>query len=109
MPRTRSGRVVKAPTRYEPEEIPLDDDDPGELEELGSDDDLVEGVYSDEEESDDDDEEDADEDGNLAGFVVGDDDISEDEEEDEDEEDEDEYEYEEDDGSDEDCSDEDDD
>jgi len=74
--KTRSGRIVKAPHRYEPVEIPLDDNDSEFSEELPleSDDDLVgEGVYSDEEESESDDE-DADEEGNLAGFVVGDDD-----------------------------------
>ena len=80
-PKTRSGRIVKAPQRYEPVEIPLDDNDSefGEELPLGSDDededvDLVgEGDYSDGEESESD-EEDADDEGNLAGFVVGDDD-----------------------------------
>ena len=68
--RTRSGRVTKPPTRYEPVEQVEDDyaaedydSDESEIKSDGDSDD-----FSEEE----DDEEDADEDGNLDGFVVPD-------------------------------------
>ena len=67
---TRSGRTVKKPDRYEPVEIPeddyKDDDDISDCESEGD-----ECLSEDESESE---EEDADEDGNLKGFVVCDDD-----------------------------------
>ena len=65
---TRSGRTVKKPVLYEPQERPEDDYAPDEYD---SDDDSeatdLEGSDDDEEEEDD---EDADEHGNLKGFVV---------------------------------------
>lgn len=68
---TRSGRTVKKPDLYEPEEICEDDysDSEGEGEE---------DIFADEESESD--EEDADENGNLKGFVVSDDDDDSDEE-----------------------------
>jgi len=68
--RTRSGRVSKPPTRYEPVEQVEDDyapedydtEDPGESSE----------DIETEEDEEDEDESDADEDGNLDGFVVPD-------------------------------------
>lgn len=65
---TRSGRQIKKPERYEPEEICEDDDDEEEAEDIFS---------SDESESESD-EEDADENGNLKGFVVSDSDEEDD-------------------------------
>lgn len=65
---TRSGRTVKKPDRYEPVEIPEDDISDCESEEESEGD---ECLSEDESESE---EEDADEDGNLKGFVVCDDD-----------------------------------
>lgn len=66
---TRSGRTVKKPVLYEPQERPEDDYAPDEYD---SDDDSeatdLEEEEEDEEEEDDD--EDADEHGNLKGFVV---------------------------------------
>lgn len=65
---TRSGRTIKKPVLYEPQERPEDDYTPDEYD---SDDDSeatdLEG--SDDEEEEDEDE-DADEHGNLKGFVV---------------------------------------
>lgn len=67
---TRSGRIVKKPDRYEPVEIPEDDyEDDDDISDCESEDD--ECLSEDESESE---EEDADEDGNLKGFVVCDDD-----------------------------------
>ena len=75
---TRSGRAIKKPILYEPQERPEDDFKEHEYDSSGDSD------GSDCEESDEgeetDDEEDADEDGNLKGFVV--EDSSEDEEDD---------------------------
>jgi len=62
---TRSGRYIKKPERYEPNEIC--EDDYNDCEE--SDDE--EDIFSSDEESDSD-EEDADDNGNLKGFVVSD-------------------------------------
>ena len=67
--RTRSGRAVKAPVRYEPVEQVEDDYAPEDYDSDESD------IKSDEEEDfseEDDDDSDADEDGNLDGFVVPD-------------------------------------
>ena len=68
--RTRSGRVSKPPTRYEPIEQ-VEDDYSAEDYDTETDEksDISE---SDDEEDFDDDDEDADEDGNLDGFVVPD-------------------------------------
>jgi ribonuclease E len=66
---TRSGRVIKKPVLYEPQEIPEDDFKPDEYDEdteTDDDDDI-------EDDDDDDDDEDADENGNLKDFVVEDD------------------------------------
>jgi hypothetical protein len=74
---TRSGRAVRKPVLYEPEERPEDDfgaDDYDEDDPNGEGDDVPE-----DDEDDEDDEEDADEHGNLKGFVVDD---TEDDEED---------------------------
>jgi len=70
-PRTRYGRNVKAPARFEPEEEIIDDYTDTECEdddeEFSDDDD----EYSDDDdEEDDDDDEDMDEHGNLKDFVV---------------------------------------
>ena len=66
--RTRSGRVSKPPVRYEPQELVEDDYAPDDYDTSEST--TVESIKS----SDDDDESDfdADEDGNLADFVVPD-------------------------------------
>ena len=64
--RTRSGRIVKKPVLYEPQEICEDDYSDDEPEEIDSDEEDIE--ESDDEEEDDD--EDADENGNLKDFVV---------------------------------------
>jgi hypothetical protein len=65
--RTRSGRLVKKPERYEPCERVEDDfsDD-----ESGDDDDLSD--YEEDSSTDNDDESDADENGNLKDFIVPD-------------------------------------
>lgn len=69
--RTRSGRVSKAPVRYEPVEQVEDDYGPDDYDtELGDSSDDEEDDFD---ETDDDDfEDDADEYGNLDGFVVAD-------------------------------------
>lgn len=67
---TRSGRIVKKPVFYEPQEICEDDFSDGEESDI-SDEDLSD-VEEDDEESDD--EEDADDKGNLKDFVVDSDD-----------------------------------
>lgn len=67
--RTRSGRVSKPPTRYEPVEQVEDDYDPEDYD-TEDPDDVSEDAVSDAEEEDD--ESDADDDGNLDGFVVPD-------------------------------------
>jgi hypothetical protein len=77
--KTRSGRVSKQPVRLEPTEIPEDDySDDG-----ASDEDFCEtdgeDICETDDESESEDESDADEHGNLKGFVVDDDDVSEDE------------------------------
>jgi len=68
--RTRSGRVSKPPTRYEPVEQVEDDyaSEDYDTEEPGATSEEIETENEDEE----DDESDADEDGNLDGFVVPD-------------------------------------
>ena len=72
MIKTRSGRIVKKPDRYEPDEIPEDDfdDSDDEVEEEDESESDEEELESDEESESD--EEDADENGNLKGFVVSD-------------------------------------
>lgn len=70
-PRTRSGRIVKAPVRYSPQEVCDDDYAPDEYDSDES------SMHTSDDECDTDDissESDADEDGNLAGFVVKSDD-----------------------------------
>jgi hypothetical protein len=67
--RTRSGRVSKAPVRYEPVEQVEDDYAPEDYD-TEDQDDSSEDIETDEDEEDD--ESDADEDGNLDGFVVPD-------------------------------------
>ena len=67
--RTRSGRVVKKPERYEPVEQVEDDYAP---EDYDSDESSVSSTPSSDESDDYDDESDADDDGNLDGFVVPD-------------------------------------
>ena len=75
--RTRSGRVSKVPERLDPlEDLPEDDfsDDDYETEsEIESDIDLLQ---TDDEDDFEDDDSDMDENGNLKGFVVDDDDLS---------------------------------
>lgn len=75
---TRSGRVSKKPERLEPTETPEDDFSEGEYD---SDYDENESDICETEEEDfsSDDEEDADENGNLAGFVIDDDEASDEE------------------------------
>ena len=67
---TRSGRVSKAPVRYEPVEQVEDDyaDDDYDSDES----DISSTVSSDAEDEDEDEDSDADDDGNLDGFVVPD-------------------------------------
>ena len=67
--RTRSGRVSKAPVRYEPVEQVEDDYAPEDYD-TDEPDESSEDIETDEDEEDD--ESDADEDGNLDGFVVPD-------------------------------------
>ncbi len=73
--RTRSGRISKVPDRLDPlEDLPEDDysDDDYETEsDPGSDDD-IDLLQTDDEDDFEDDEEDMDENGNLKGFVVSD-------------------------------------
>ena len=66
---TRSGRQIKKPVRYEPKEICVDD--------YSDDDDEGEDILSESECSSDEDDDDADNDGNLKGFVVTDEDEDE--------------------------------
>jgi len=76
--RTRSGRQIKKPQMYQPEETNLEDDYATDEHDsdFGSDIDTEDEYYSD------DDSEDDDDDGSLKDFVVDDDDVSESEEED---------------------------
>ena len=67
--RTRSGRVSRAPVRYEPVEQVEDDYAPEDYD-TDEPDESSEDIETDEDEEDD--ESDADEDGNLDGFVVPD-------------------------------------
>jgi len=67
---TRSGRTVKKPELYTPQEIPEDDFKPDEYDDDDEDDDDVD--IEDEEDEEEDEDEDADEKGNLKGFVVED-------------------------------------
>tara|TARA_B100001540_G_C15626351_1_gene560039 strand:- start:179 stop:439 length:261 start_codon:yes stop_codon:yes gene_type:complete len=73
--RTRSGRISKVPDRLDPlEDLPEDDysDDDYETEsDPGSDDD-IDLLQTDDEDDFEDDDEDMDENGNLKGFVVSD-------------------------------------
>ena len=77
--KTRSGRVSKQPVRLEPTEIPEDD----YSEDEASDEDFCEtdgeDICETGDESESENDSDADEHGNLRGFVVDDDDVSEDE------------------------------
>lgn len=77
--KTRSGRVSKQPNRLEPTEVPEDDYHDNGV----SDEDFCEtdgeDICETDDESESDDEADADEEGNLKGFVVNDDEVSEDE------------------------------
>lgn len=68
--KTRSGRVSKPPTRYEPVEQVEDDYAPEDYDSQESSDVSSEVSYDDSEDIDD--EDDADENGNLDGFVVSD-------------------------------------
>jgi hypothetical protein len=67
--RTRSGRIVKKPERYEPVEQVEDDYAPEDYDSAES---SVSSVMSDNDSDEYDDESDADDDGNLDGFVVPD-------------------------------------
>ena len=69
---TRSGRQIKKPERYEPEEICEDDYEDDDDEEDAED------IFSSDESESESDEEDADENGNLKGFVVSDSDEEDD-------------------------------
>ncbi len=69
---TRSGRQVKKPERYEPEEICEDDYNADEEEEEEED------IFSSGESESESDEEDADKNGNLKGFVISDSDEEDD-------------------------------
>lgn len=73
--RTRSGRQIKKPELYTPEETVLEDDYTIEEHDsdLGSDIDTEDEIYSDEESEDDEDE------GSLKDFIVDDDEESEEE------------------------------
>ena len=74
--RTRTGRQIKKPERYTPVENVLEDDYTNEeydSDEIGSDLDTDEEIYSDEESEDDEDE------GSLKDFIVDDDEESEEE------------------------------
>ena len=73
--KTRSGRQIKKPTRYEPQEICTDDF----TDEEDLDGEEGEDIASESELSSDSDDEDADENGNLKGFVVSDEDESDEE------------------------------
>ena len=67
--RTRSGRVSKPPTRYEPIEQVEDDYAPDDYDSNES---SIETDESSDDEDEEDDDSDADDDGNLDGFVVPD-------------------------------------
>ena len=74
--RTRTGRHIKKPERYTPVENVLEDDYTNEeydSDEIGSDIDTEEEIYSDEESDDDEDE------GSLKDFIVDDNEESEEE------------------------------
>ena len=66
---SRSGRVIKKPEYYIPQEKPEDDFRDDEYDDSETDPDEDENV-TDEEDEDEEDEEDADENGNLKGFIV---------------------------------------
>jgi hypothetical protein len=68
--RTRSGRLIKKPVLYEPQEI-CEDDYSDDEEPIDSDEEESD-VEEEEEEEEEDDDEDADENGNLKDFVVDD-------------------------------------
>lgn len=74
--RTRTGRQIKKPEFYTPEDTVLEDDYTNEEHDsdLGSDIDTEDEIYSDEESEDDDDDE-----GSLKDFIVDDDEESEEE------------------------------
>ena len=75
--KTRSGRVSKQPNRLEPTEVPEDDyNDESDEDFCETDGEDICETYDESESAD---EVDADEHGNLKGFVVDDDEISEDE------------------------------
>ena len=83
MIKTRSGRQIKKPDFYEPEDTELIDDYSNEDHdsEIGSDIDTDEECYSEDDESDVCESDDEDMNGNLKGFVVDDEEESESEEE----------------------------
>jgi len=66
---TRSGRTIKKPELYTPQEVPEDDFKPDEYDDDNDDDDVEE---DDEDEDEEDEDEDADEKGNLKGFIIED-------------------------------------
>ena len=76
--KTRSGRLSKRPTRYEP--IEKVEDDYSDDDDFCSDDDSIDLMETDDESDDESDDEDADENGNLKGFVVDESESEEDEE-----------------------------
>ena len=67
---SRSGRVIKKPESYIPQEKPEDDFRDDEYDDSETDPDEDENVTDEEDEDDEEDEEDADENGNLKGFIV---------------------------------------
>jgi hypothetical protein len=75
--KTKSGRLSKRPTRYEP--IEKVEDDYSDDDDFCSDDDSIDLMETDDE-SEDDSDEDADENGNLKGFVVDESESEDDEE-----------------------------
>lgn len=74
---TRSGRTIKKPVVYVPQERPEDDFKANEYDSEEDSDVSDEEEEGDEEEEDDDEDEDADENGNLKGFVIDDEDEDE--------------------------------
>tara|TARA_Y100000389_G_C17416388_1_gene493953 strand:- start:702 stop:941 length:240 start_codon:yes stop_codon:yes gene_type:complete len=74
-PRTRTGRYIKKPERYTPDETVLEDDYTIEEHDsdIGSDIETEEEIYSDEESEDEEDE------GSLKDFIIDDDEESEEE------------------------------
>jgi|TARA_B100000767_G_scaffold251732_1_gene254968 hypothetical protein len=79
---TRSGRISKKPTRLEPTERPVDDFSDGEHDSDFDENDTDICETEDEDfSSDEDEDEDADDNGNLAGFVVDDEEESDEESE----------------------------